>query len=857
MEWGTESAQSDAVAFWFSSWGRCMPGLPMLCGLFARHAEESRRAGVGNTRIRKSTIYTSSIRSELERCWPNVSIHLGADPEPEGLNAAASPETWREALGSCQRHCIGVALVEAMYSPDLVSVLTSHQRSVVDFWRLTQYGQSPLMLVSFVECAMLAAPVVVYEHLSRSGVQALFFETTVSSWQRLMDERVASGALVADLFREWGARLPGGEGRQRICMVLPTPHAVLCVGGQWRSWAFPIPASRRPRASLQLHLAAPLWQHLALNVCNGADAVAVPDVTAERLLVLADVLRQHLRAHRSGDGVSAQLNVQTVGQLHFVQGLRDALILDTVQRSRKAFALDALIEAMLFSGCLQSTRLMRVALEHALHVTVRTPQLLTHFLDVINQPHAIPSSTTLYRHRLTLHLAYCAWVAEVQEDMLSDDGCVRYTTLDASPQGGYDWLLFGSTTIRTRELPRAFRMANELCDPGLTEEREREIVHFLAPLLQIRQAPPVALGSGRASLKHKTHAVLHGERLCSKSWQSAIQAVHSTLTWTGDLGTESGIIDVHCRFRSLFPWALRQVAPAGGELPEARFDFEEEGADQDGPEDPDQFDFQVPRAHVGAAEVAEGGAGDVDNLRATVVDLTRGLYLPGVLHTIHNCTKDLGTGLGFWDEWLEGLMHVCRLMTNKWSKTRILQTCFRDLPARAFATQVREFNCLVFSGRWGSILVAVQELLPLHNVLRAAWSRHTYGHVGNRDEDGGWGGAAKVDIVDKAIHSPKWWAYTQMVAHISSALLKAAGWAEGCACHQEEFDALGRRRWRDVFRRRADEDSCPMKSRRAPECARNALLRLMRDFFEVDRGLEIKNRSMNHKIDEQQTVTIR
>ena len=72
--------------------------------------------------------------------------------------------------------------------------------------------------------------------------------------------------------------------------------------------------------------------------------------------------------------------------------------------------------------------------------------------------------------------------------------CVRYGTLDASPQGGFDWLLVGATTIAQQDLLRAFRLSTDLCDPA--DEHEKEHVKELSRLLQLRQLPPVALGSG-------------------------------------------------------------------------------------------------------------------------------------------------------------------------------------------------------------------------------------------------------------------------------------------------------------------------------------------------------------------------
>lgn len=350
---------------------------------------------------------------------------------------------------------------------------------------------------------------------------------------------------------------------------------------------------------------------------------------------------------------------------------------------------------------------------------------------------------------------------------------------------------------------------------------------------------------------HKCHALLHGQRLCSRSWTDAVDTLNATLTWTGDLGTESGIVDVLCPFKTFFPWVTDHgVANELHENLASAFEFDPADPAEGDASDEAVADFDFEAEHPGAAMEYEDLAQhaqqseEAPDLGDRLIDFTGSAYIPGVLHVVHNCAKDMGAGLTLWNTWLEGLTHISRLLTNDWSKTRLIRTCFSQLPASAFTPQIEAYKYPVFSGRWGTLLIAAQELLPLQNVLVRAWSLRAYGLAQNRPDDETASWATKLDVVDSAIRNPVFWAYTRMVSHAATALLKIAGWSEGCPCHQEDFEVLGRRLWRDVFRKRTDEEACPMKSRRAPECARGALFENLRSFLEVANGDVLLDPSM-------------
>ena len=192
---------------------------------------------------------------------------------------------------------------------------------------------------------------------------------------------------------------------------------------------------------------------------------------------------------------------------------------------------------------------MLSALRHAIYIVVDEPRLRAHLLSVLEEKH-IPRISALYRHRLTLHLGYCSMIQETHEAMLkSSGGCVRWSTLDSSPQGGVDYLMWGCSTMKQSDLIPAMVLAEQLASSMGDEEEERRVVKLLDPLITLVKAVPSAIGSGRASVNRNAHAFVHSSRLTSMSLRSCSSLANCGVSLTGDLGTESHLPE----FRSTLP----------------------------------------------------------------------------------------------------------------------------------------------------------------------------------------------------------------------------------------------------------------------------------------------------------------
>lgn len=185
---------------------------------------------------------------------------------------------------------------------------------------------------------------------------------------------------------------------------------------------------------------------------EGIDA----SVWAWDLQDIADLLRRAAGSMNEVDRAQATLHVQ------MLQRTVDAMTLDSHLQSRRAFDMEFLVKCIVTGGFLRNASELRESLEHSLAIVVRDRRLRV-FLQEQMQTLRTPSSTSMYRHRLTLHQGYCRFLGHLHKACLSSGGGVaRWGTLDSSPQGAWDWLLSGATIMKASQLADAFGDANEL-----------------------------------------------------------------------------------------------------------------------------------------------------------------------------------------------------------------------------------------------------------------------------------------------------------------------------------------------------------------------------------------------------------
>lgn len=105
-------------------------------------------------------------------------------------------------------------------------------------------------------------------------------------------------------------------------------------------------------------------------------------------------------------------------------------------RTRYAYKMEYLIRALTMTGTVHH-RDVRPILVRALRLAL-PDQVANYFVAKVQEPEAILSVSSLYRHRLTLHVG---WMLVCREDNQAafDEEFARYFTVDASPVAGKEW----------------------------------------------------------------------------------------------------------------------------------------------------------------------------------------------------------------------------------------------------------------------------------------------------------------------------------------------------------------------------------------------------------------------------------
>lgn len=785
------------------------------------YARQTKRARFGPQRVAlyAQDVYTSFVRSALYRA--------SAAPDGQALAAASPAKDWSLALDPSGGKIVGICLARPTSVSSLLLYVGRQQRHVQDYWQMTAFNRHAVMFAEFLVAASLEVPQAAYTAAAGFAPKGVFTAVTRFTKSRCMEARVkASQQTVQELLVDWRNRFNAGrpfcgedpeEQGTRLGICMPTPHAILCCCGAWSHWGFPLTAGRQG-AGLGLHLIRS-WLPPARAIPD--PSVDNPDdglheMSADFLQGLADIMRVQVAGGADMGQVQFYIN--------WVQRLRDSMLRHQYGMSQRIYDLGHMIHCMLLSGLLSHRDCLYHALAGSIKAMIKEEQVQNYYLSLMSTGCAVPSQSVLYRHRLTMHLAYCCWAQAVLDEMLQSGGVVRFGTVDTSPQGSHDWLMAGFCTMKKADLSNSFLLANRLHNAsGEGEDADvagcADAIKTLAARLELVPAMPTVVGSGRASLAAKLHCLTHACKMTAKSWRACAAMINSTITWTGDLGTEAGIVEARADLTQLFgQWIVEEDAALNAPVPDA--------------EDAGEFAFQAEHAPPGGQDGADGVEA------AYRVDCSGSILVPGVLHIMHNATSDMERGLSYWSTFVGQLRHVARMLAKRWSRDRLVATCFSRPPHSDHASAFNGFSATVYEGRWGEALRAVSDLAPLQRALQRGWDLQRF-NFGNHqhapregDEEGQFG--VKLTSVNEAIDSNLFWGYLNMIDVVGQVIMECMAWCEGCSCHDSAGPTRTRHQRVVSFRSKygVDVDSCPMKTRRAPEMACNALQKFLRGLFQ-------------------------
>jgi len=251
------------------------------------------------------------------------------------------------------------------------------------------------------------------------------------------------------------------------------------------------------------------------------------------------------------------------------------------------------------------------------------PSQLAHQLCAAVDAGRVPKATQLSHARVIFGVAFMKWmqghnaelvpapemyriVPSLKEHTRASLGltsCVRTALLDSSPMGGRNWLVHEYFTYSAEDAVRAYDAQVELIlihlngddieaidvdddifDDGdddefggadfhsVQEGRTQSAASKRSSLSDViirtcdhHIGPLTAHGCREAKLVQKIHNVLYATYLETGSWPGVLAHARSVISWTSDLGTESGIgkapaVDL----QSMFPYLQTLAEPAGG-----------------------------------------------------------------------------------------------------------------------------------------------------------------------------------------------------------------------------------------------------------------------------------------------------
>ena len=335
-----------------------------------------------------------------------------------------------------------------------------------------------------------------------------------------------------------------------------------------------------------------------------------------------------------------------------------------------------------------------------------------------------PSASTLSRHQLQIHASFLAMVAD-EHHRVFESGCSWFLMADSSPTAGQDWLNFSATYVCDQDLPLVLSSAHILTHLAAKEflddsdDREEAFsMDMLQRAVRHMYIPPAGLGSKRSSASHKFHCLVHALRLVFPSWAAVSHALRQLVSLTADLGPERLLVNIkEVPLEMLFGWALQSDAPARQmDAAVQEMDLLDHAQTQSAPPTPGGRDpSPEPMAAPGAAEAPALGI---------TFDTSASVYIPGILHIIHNATLDLQRVMSWWGEYVQGLTSICTVLRTSHYRKRLAVTCFSEDPAARlkFLFDDESVNDLtVQENRWASVALATCKLAHWEGALRTYW----------------------------------------------------------------------------------------------------------------------------------------
>ena len=171
---------------------------------------------------------------------------------------------------------LGLAVLRQKSSPTTLTLLTGSERFVFDYWLVSPHHDKPLVIVDVVRAQPCLESQSMQSQSGQVGKHYLFSDMTKFSLDRIMAVGPAANAQDASLvsfdqyLELWSVR-----NISAVVVMMPLPHALLCIHGVWDTWGFPYLQGAQRRGQ-PYEFGRQLWAELevgeAIDANVGQDA---------------------------------------------------------------------------------------------------------------------------------------------------------------------------------------------------------------------------------------------------------------------------------------------------------------------------------------------------------------------------------------------------------------------------------------------------------------------------------------------------------------------------------------------------------------------------------------------------------
>ena len=400
----------------------------------------------------------------------------------------------------------------------------------------------------------------------------------------------------------------------------------------------------------------------------------------------------------------------------------------------------------------------------------------------------LPSAASLSRSRLAFDVSWQLWYQRhMKAALTSNIPMIINLMADSTPMLGTEWFMVGYEVTRQAspsstsilDVMHSFFTAAALL--SCKEVQLVEACHEPAGLKHIFQehtCVPTGLGSGRASIAHKVHNMVHTLGLDLNDWELVEQFCAKVSYLTTDMGVESLLASADTQDLSSTFW------PA---ICSHKSDLD---------------DHQQPEPQVSAfsdhpdAQPAQKTAPTLDKL------FRRAAWIPGILHILHSITEDMTRSLQHFDVFLGQLRKLTAFLGNNMLMQRFTETCIQPHEeAHSFAFLFeRAAACSLAEWRWMTLIqaihVALDRMLPLRVYFKADLLRFKKAGAASADihhaEEDPLDDSSEHKLKDceAVVHDAFFWAYARMLTQLQMLVVKMEAFAYSCPCHPRRFEQL-------------------------------------------------------------------